>query len=83
MRYKRARRLCCNRKRSGQFLVFRCIKQILKIKYRGVAQLVARLLWEQDVGGSNPFTPTMKKARRSVLFSMISVPCGTGNISSI
>ena len=25
---------------------------------RGVAQLVARLLWEQDVGGSNPFTPT-------------------------
>ncbi len=26
---------------------------------RGVAQLVARLLWEQDVGGSSPFTPTM------------------------
>ena len=26
--------------------------------YRGVAQLVARLLWEQDVGGSSPFTPT-------------------------
>ena len=25
---------------------------------RGVAQLVARLLWEQDVGGSNPSTPT-------------------------
>ena len=25
--------------------------------YRGVAQLVARLLWEQDVGGSSPFTP--------------------------
>ena len=24
---------------------------------RGVAQLVARLLWEQDVGGSSPFTP--------------------------
>ena len=31
-------------------------KQVNKIK-RGVAQLVARLLWEQDVGGSNPFTP--------------------------
>ena len=31
----------------------------IRIK-RGVAQLVARLLWEQDVGGSNPFTPTKK-----------------------
>ena len=30
-------------------------------QYRGVAQLVARLLWEQDVGGSNPFTPTIKR----------------------
>ena len=28
-------------------------------KYRGVAQLVARLLWEQDAAGSNPVTPTM------------------------
>ena len=27
--------------------------------YRGVAQLVARLLWEQDVAGSSPVTPTM------------------------
>ncbi len=28
------------------------------ILQRGVAQLVARLLWEQDAGGSNPSTPT-------------------------
>ena len=28
-------------------------------EYRGVAQLVARLLWEQDVAGSNPVTSTM------------------------
>ena len=26
---------------------------------RGVAQLVARLLWEQDAGGSSPSTPTI------------------------
>ena len=29
-----------------------------KIKYRGVAQLVARLLWEQEARGSSPRTPT-------------------------
>ena len=27
-------------------------------KYPGVAQLVARLLWEQDAAGSNPITRT-------------------------
>ena len=28
--------------------------------FRGVAQLgLARLLWEQEVGGSNPLTPTI------------------------
>ena len=26
--------------------------------FRDVAQLVARLLWEQDVAGSNPVIPT-------------------------
>ena len=31
-------------------------------KKRGVAQLVARLLWEQDVAGSNPVTSTKKTA---------------------
>ena len=29
-----------------------------KIEYPGVAQLVARLLWEQDAAGSNPVTRT-------------------------
>ena len=34
-------------------------------------------------GGSTPPASTMQKARESVLFAMISVPCGTGDISSI
>ena len=38
---------------------------IVRNIYRGVAQLVARLLWEQDVGGSNPFTPTKSKTKPS------------------
>ena len=29
------------------------------ISYRGVAQLVARLLWEQEARGSSPRTPTI------------------------
>ena len=33
---------------------------IMTIKYPGVAQLVARLLWEQDAAGSNPVTRTMR-----------------------
>ena len=38
---------------SGQLLVF-------TISYnRGVAQLVARLLWEQNAAGSSPVTPTI------------------------
>ena len=31
------------------------------IKNRGVAQLVARLLWEQDAAGSSPVTSTKGK----------------------
>ena len=30
--------------------------------FRGVAQLVARLLWEQEAASSRLATPTMKKA---------------------
>ena len=30
------------------------------IAYRGVAQLVARDVWDVDAAGSNPVTPTKK-----------------------
>ena len=30
---------------------------------RGVAQLVAHLVWDQGVAGSNPVTPTTKQSR--------------------
>ena len=33
---------------------------IIKFIFRGVAQLVARLVWDQDAAGSNPVTPTTK-----------------------
>ena len=29
--------------------------------FRGVAQLVARVLWEHDAAGSSPVTPTNKQ----------------------
>ncbi len=41
-----------NRKRSGQLHTY------TKVIYRDVAQLVARLVWDQDVAGSNPVIPT-------------------------
>ena len=37
-------------------------------KNRGVAQLVARLVWDQDAAGSNPVTSTIEKARHRKRF---------------
>ena len=40
--------------------------------HRGVAQLVARVLWEHDVAGSNPVIPTKKeKIALAVVFSFL------------
>lgn len=38
---------------------------LVNYKDRGVAQLAARLLWEQDAAGSNPVTPIVVYAWRS------------------
>ena len=38
-----------------------------KIEQRGVAQLVARLLWEQEARGSSPRTPTRKRGQKRFL----------------
>ena len=40
----------------------------LNTLYRDVAQMVARLLWEQDVAGSNPVIPTKQESTLGVLF---------------
>ncbi len=35
----------------------------------GVAQLVARMVWDHDAGGSNPSTRTQREAPRQGCFS--------------
>ena len=65
-RSKRAMRLCFWGKRSGDIAQ----RQIDRIKLnfksnRGVAQMVARLVRDQEAVGSNPATPTINKTRRS------------------
>ena len=62
----RVRRLTTMR-RDGDASVARYPRKVQKVlkykklnKPRDVAQLVARLLWEQDVAGSNPVIPTNK-----------------------
>ena len=54
--------------------------QFHKIQHRGVAQLVARLLWEQDAVGSSPATPTKDGYRTFVLYLFFM--CGTWRFGS-
>ena len=39
----------------------------MKTVIRGVAQLVAHLVWDQGVAGSNPVTPTTLKETRGTV----------------
>ena len=55
---------------------------------RGVAQLVARLLWEQDVGGSSPFTSTTFCPKTPILwgfrtFFMLRKACKTARFRTL
>ncbi len=38
--------------------------------FRGVAQLAARLVWDQDAGGSSPLTPTSREYQQILPFAM-------------
>ncbi len=55
------------------------INTVVNALFRGVAQLVARLLWEQDAAGSSPVTSTIKthipnaENRLECVFSFLSV----------
>ena len=47
---------------GDQSIMVGCPHKQIHILYRGVAQLVARLLWEQDAAGSSPVTSTKNGA---------------------
>ena len=82
-RSKRAVRLCFWGKRSGDIAQ----RQIDRIKLnfksnRGVAQMVARLVRDQEAVGSNPATPTRKKHFFGSAFFNEIHPSGGWNIAS-
>ena len=45
------------------------------MKYRGVAQLVAHVVWDHGAGGSNPLTPTSKIKEKSLIFLLYAGKC--------
>lgn len=49
--------------------------------FRDVAQLVARLVWDQDVAGSNPVIPTKKQERDWFPFPVFSSNLTMKNLS--
>ena len=52
-----------NRGTRPAFSYFGSVRSCSSAHHRGVAQLVARLVWDQDAAGSNPVTSTIEKAR--------------------
>ncbi len=52
--------------KSRRFVCFTPFLILFNLIFRGVAQLVARLLWEQDAAGSSPVTPTSREPRHAL-----------------
>ena len=48
-------------------------KNRIKITHRGVAQLVARDVWDVDAAGSNPVTPTNSGIHKAFGYQKIAV----------
>ena len=61
--------------------MFRQNNKVKNQIYRGVAQLVARLLWEQDAGGSSPFTPTNAVSKKLFLGRLLIFILGVNQMS--
>ena len=56
-------------------------------QFRGVAQLVAHMVWDQGVAGSNPVTPTKKRLsqeilRESLFYTNSKVKCQSGKFGA-
>ena len=56
---------------TQRFLVPHLLVRVRWGQHRGVAQLAARLLWEQEVPGSNPGTPTKINIAHSLTLRQI------------
>ena len=55
-----------NRQSRGLKILVSKVRLLLSPPYRSIAQLVARPLWERQVAGSNPATPTKLGYRLTV-----------------
>ena len=50
-----------------------CIKATM-LRRRGVAQLIARSVWDREVEGLSPFTPTNKRVQQVWAFLLVRMP---------
>ena len=68
---------------AGENRILSCRPNLLNLILRDVAQLVARVLWEHDVAGSNPVIPTKKEKRLPCVTSFafyVDMMCQFGSV---